>query len=473
MAAEIIDLESARLNEEVIDDTQATLTATTAAALSILLRKKVAFNKQKSYQNRFGEVDSFDLKCRFMIALSRDLSLYGSPTHRLEYLLERIGTCIGLECSFFVLPGMLMINLKCKAHEYNDYRKIRTGMHLGKLSRLNSLCYTLLKGTINIHAAAKSMDDIRNGSSLSVYANLWIFPAFSFLICAAGFGGSWTDSVMSGLIGMVVGVIQVLAGLYPDVVSQVNEFFSAFASAALIALLANFLNSYGIAIDPQKILFSAIAILLPGLSLTLSILDISTKNLVCGVVRLFSALFTALLLGFGSSFASILIPLKVVTNAAAISNPVAWQWYFILLPLLSILICILFEAKPNQWPIMVMVSTSAIVGQIMLSKADGFKDSTEATITCISFMIGFVSNIYSRITGEIAIAPVFAGIIMIVPGSYGVKSTLGFIQNQTELGLAVSFKMLVIAVCITVGIFLATFMVWPINETKKRTLISF
>ena len=122
---------------------------------------------------------------------------------------------------------------------------------------------------------------------------------------------------------------------------------------------------------------------------------------------------------------------------------------------------------------MIAVSCAGFICASALSRFKTFGTSNEGPIVSAALLIGVVSNFYARLTGDVAIAPILAGIILLVPGSYGVRSSLGFLTKQTEVGLGVAFDMFIIAICITVGIFIATLIVWPTGTTKKQTLISF
>jgi hypothetical protein len=51
-----------------------------------------------------------------------------------------------------------------------------------------------------------------------------------------------------------------------------------------------------------------------------------------------------------------------------------------------------------------------------------------------------------------------------------VRSSLQFMGKNAELGLDLVFQMIVIAVCISVGLFLATIVVWPYGNSKSKTI---
>jgi uncharacterized membrane protein YjjB (DUF3815 family) len=288
---------------------------------------------------------------------------------------------------------------------------------------------------------------------MSVYSTLYLFPLFSFVICIIGFGGSLTDAVVSLFLGLIVGGFEVWESKFPQF-HHVKYFASAFLTVIFAQLALVELQKYGQTLNLQKAVLSAIVIHLPGLNLTLSILEISTRNIVCGIVRFFSSLFTALLLGFGYAMAKVVM---TITEENITTIPlVPWQYSFLLLPFSSYMLCMMFEAATSQYPIMMLVSSVGFMTAVSLGSVAPFSNSTEGPIVAAAFVIGIISNIYARITNCVSLPPVLAGIIMLVPGSLGVKASLGFFDKQAEIGLLVAFQMLNIAMCITVGCFLGT-----------------
>lgn len=260
-----------------------------------------------------------------------------------------------------------------------------------------------------------------------------------------------------------------MSSFLPHTVANINNFFSAFISAILTYLISNQLKKYGIQINIQSVVFSSICNLLPGLGLTMSICEISTGHIVCGISRFFSSLFTALLLGFGFSLANHWVGFETVI----IPSNIDWWWGLILTPMLCYLTCIIFQTGRRQLLLTVSIACIGFAVASILDKSPIFFNLKEGPIIIASFVIGSLSNLYARITGDIAIGSIVVAIYMIVPGSYGVRSSLRFIVLQSEIGMNLVMQMILIAACITIGLFFSTALLWPIRSTKKHVLISF
>ncbi|KAJ1518128.1 hypothetical protein HMI54_002435 [Coelomomyces lativittatus] len=85
-------------------------------------------------------------------------------------------------------------------------------------------------------------------------------------------------------------------------------------------------------------------------------------------------------------------------------------------------------------------------------------------------MVGITSNIYSRFTKNPAIAPILSGVILLVPGSLGVRSSLALIDSSSfGNGSNFAFQVILTALSLSIGI-LASHVVSPIEA--KVTLQS-
>lgn len=88
-------------------------------------------------------------------------------------------------------------------------------------------------------------------------------------------------------------------------------------------------------------------------------------------------------------------------------------------------------------------------------------------VSTAAFLVGLISNAYSRLSNDIAIAPILSGILMLVPGSMGVRSSLLILGNNIGSGTNVAFQMISIAMSITVGLFSSSLVVWPIRTKNS------
>jgi uncharacterized membrane protein YjjB (DUF3815 family) len=81
-------------------------------------------------------------------------------------------------------------------------------------------------------------------------------------------------------------------------------------------------------------------------------------------------------------------------------------------------------------------------------------------------------NLDARISHDVAVAPILAGILLQVPGSLGVRSTLGFFAGGSKIvdGVDFTFQMLTIGMSLALGLFVSTLLVFPIKGPKYKYL---
>ncbi len=142
---------------------------------------------------------------------------------------------------------------------------------------------------------------------------------------------------------------------------------------------------------------------------------------------------------------------------SCVSEPMNWKFNIFLVPLGSALIALALEARPKQIPIMMFVSSLGFTTSIILSPH--LPSSAVATISTI--VIGLLSNIYGRISRSPAIAPILGGILMLTPGSFGLKATISFLGAQDITGQNFVSVMFTIAMSITIGLFLSNLLSYP------------
>ncbi|TPX65819.1 hypothetical protein SpCBS45565_g04858 [Spizellomyces sp. 'palustris'] len=405
-------------------------------------------NKDKRSEHTIiSGIDTVDLlkKRDFLIKLSRAFAMYGAPSHRLEFHLRTVSEALDVESNFIVLPGLILISFGNEDHSSTTHLvKAPQGFNMSKLSAVNALCHVLEKGEILIDDGLKRLQDIRSEAEYSRPLFLSTFPVVSFGISIIGFGTNWVEAGVSALFGLVVGCLCLAAARYPSFTYLLD-----FAAALVVSFLARVFKSISgdDCFHETLVTLSALAVLLPGLSLTISIIEISTRNMVSGTVRMFHALFTAMLLGFGMSVGPLLFGQQANTSQPAYcgtNDPVFPYWYFLLFPPMSICICIFFEARPRQWTIMTFVSALGFVAYYFLNQIPSLRANGQLPMVLSALVIGLSSNIYARITHDAAVAPILAGILLLVPGSVGVRSTLGFLGANASDGTNFAFQMLII-----------------------------
>ena len=200
-------------------------------------------------------------------------------------------------------------------------------------------------------------------------------------------------------------------------------------------------------------------------------MELAAKNLISGTVHLAYSIMYVLFLAFGIGYGCSVwrlahpgIELDVLNSCQEHISP--W-WNFLLLPLCTIAIAVVYGASANQWLPMIADSAVGFTCTYFLNQYIGATSIITPSVG--AFALGLVGNIYARVTKRLAFVPLMGGTIILVPGSIGVRGAVTLFDGSNNgSGSGFVFQILGIALSITLGLFLANLVVFPMG--KKRSI---
>ncbi|KAF9136752.1 hypothetical protein BGX30_010895 [Mortierella sp. GBA39] len=100
----------------------------------------------------------------------------------------------------------------------------------------------------------------------------------------------------------------------------------------------------------------------------------------------------------------------------------------------------------------------------------------QVTPAIAAFAVGIAGQAYGRITGNLSYVPLLSGVLLLVPGSVGVRGVLAFIgtdltQGDPSQGFQFALSMVNIAISITLGVFCSALVWYPF--WRKSTFMNF
>lgn len=109
------------------------------------------------------------------------------------------------------------------------------------------------------------------------------------------------------------------------------------------------------------------------------------------------AMIYTLFLGYGITIGAVLYGLmdKHATSSTTCSEPMNSYWYLLFVPLFTLCLCIINQAKWKQLPVMLFISFSGYVVSSYTQKA---LDSSTVSNTLGALTIGVLANLYSRLS---------------------------------------------------------------------------
>ncbi|KAJ3188407.1 hypothetical protein HDU85_005558 [Gaertneriomyces sp. JEL0708] len=269
------------------------------------------------------------------------------------------------------------------------------------------------------------------------------------------FSGGWWDVLISAVLGTAVRIMQticerrrMLTNLYEVGTQSLSAASQArsklrrqFLAAVVVALTTRTLIHFGAPICYSPTILSSILFLLQGVTITLAMVELATRNMISGTARLAYGLTMTGLIGYGLDLGATIparifgIPKLPDTAQGACPTAMDSRWSFALFLPTSLALSLSLNAHPLQLPVMTLVS---FLGFAAASLTEASLSPTLSSALG-SFCAGLASNIHARVTGAPAVVGVYAALNMLVPGGLalrGISKVIDGADVTDGLGLA-------------------------------------
>lgn len=403
---------------------------------------------------------SFETVVAFLERLGRALHLSGAPAHRLEEALESVAHHLGVEGQFFSTPTAIFASLRDGGPSHTILTRVEPGaIDLERLKRVEDVYAGLLSDDFDLHQASQRLEDVlarapRYGAWLTVLSF-----ALASGTAAQFFGGGWREMVAGGVLGLLVGALAVALGGRGDA----GRLFEPLAGLS-VATLAASAGRFGFPVSTYVVTLSALIILVPGLTLTVAMTELATKNLVAGSARFAGAMLTFLTIAFGVGLGFKLGSLFAGATSTVVPSPLPGWTEFLSLVVTAAALTVLFRAHPKELP---WILAAAILGmQSARLGANLFGPEMGAFLGAVTIGIG--SNLYGRWTGKPAALIQMPGLILLVPGSIGFRSLSSLMQSDVVSGIESAFTMILVAIALVTGLLISNVVVPPRHAVGAR-----
>ncbi|CAO3573883.1 unnamed protein product [Mortierella alpina] len=422
-------------------------------------------NSAKIAESRTIHRDIAEILTRqsFLIMMAKSLILYGAPSHRIEETCMLLAQKMEMDASFALLPGLMTISFSDPETHTSDTRHLRCsqGMDMQKLATVHKIALAVLRGE-SIEKANRELEQVSLAPPcFPLWLTLLGWLGSSAFVAPLAFGGGWFDMALAGLCGLLVGMLGVVAGKFP-VYGNVFEI----TASILVGFIA---KAFGDRVCFSAVALAGVVVLLPGLLLTQAIMELASRNVVSGAVRMFYALMYAFFLGFGLTLGAELWDYisggATVASASACQHAINQWWYFLIYPAVSASINIVFNAHPRQWFGMTFVTAIGLIVTLFL------KSGPQITAAIAAFAVGMTGQLYGRVTGQLSYVPLLSGVLLLVPGSVGVRGILAIIGSDPSQGFTFVLTMIHVSVAITLGVFCSVLVCYAF--WRKSTFMSF
>lgn len=367
--------------------------------------------------------------------------------------MTEVATHMGLQAQFFSTPTSLTAGFGSPQDQ--QVRLVRSdpgNVDLSKLLDLDRVADDVAQGTLSIDEGLAEIQAIDQRPAL--YRGMVIVGAFG--LAAAGssrfFGAGLNEIAAAAGAGLIAGSLAVAIPRAPRA-ARLFELTAAFCVTVWVAVL----QAAGFAVAPFVVILAGLIVLVPGLTLTVAVSELATQNLVSGSARLTFAGMSLLQIALGVAFGqqvSLHIFGPLVDHAPMALAP--WT-EVVSLVATSLAISMLFQAPAWLMPIIVGVTSMAIVG----ARVGGWLFTPQLGASLGALFVAMLGNLYARWKNRPAVVLIVPGMMVLVPGSVGFRSVNSLMKHDVSMGLETAFNMGLIAVAIVAGLLIANVVLPP------------
>ncbi|KAG0081422.1 hypothetical protein BGZ90_008408 [Linnemannia elongata] len=408
----------------------------------------------------------------FILRLAKSLIKYGAPSHRLEDAVDHAAKTLEINLQCIYLPNVMIISFTdYETHTSETHLlKVPAGLDMYKCALVHQVQKMVTHSSMPVEEAIMKLDTINtekdvNGRLFTVLA----YAVAGFCTAPMFFKGNWIDASISFFMGAAVGLLVWLSEKVPSYAHICDITMSV-----VVAFVAEALRHHNVCASAIK--FAGIVIILPGYTITSSILELSSRHIISGSVRLFYGVVFSLLLGYGLTIGASLWSFfdhstrddESKFSAECPNAPLNPLWNILFVPFFAISLNIWLKAHPRQWILATVLSIVGYAVSYTSSVYGGAK--TEVSSALAAFAIGLCGNIYQRLTRQLTFQAVVCAVFFLVPGSIGLKGAMAWFTEDMSGGINFALQMVVTAIAISVGLFTSALAVYPMGKTRSAQM---
>lgn len=399
---------------------------------------------------------AFEEACGFIIKLGVAANGYGSTAGRLELYLTRLTEALGYRGAFRISTSEIICAFQ---EEDNQPQQIQmvilppAGLDLSKLALVGELVDKLEAGQISFSEGLARLDAIQKtpvpwGRLASALSYAFVGGGLAVL-----FSCGWWDVLFSSIFSLIVYAMVLLSSSAGWRMAEWLPLSSAFVVAALTAG-ARFVVPE---VNLLLVVVAAIAVLLPGYTISLGLIELVGRHVVSGTANLMSGLvyLAKQIAGawLGASLVIALLPAYAVSTA----TPVSSQWLWLFMPLVIIGLCVVFQTSRKDF-LWAAFGCAIAYGGILLGSAitGGNLGNLLGTIIAVVF-----ANLWARKTRRPTSIVMLPAIVLLVSGSIGFRGLAAMASGQVAIGEQQFMQMFIVALTIAAGLLIGNTIVKP------------
>lgn len=363
----------------------------------------------------------------FMVELATRLHRYGTTAQRLEAALLDVAARLRLECEPWSSPTALILSFSdpqrvAGTSDITRVVRLSPGDNdLHRLAETDRIAEALVAGELDVAAA---FDALRALDVPATWPARVVEVLATGLVCgaiAALLRLPWLEVGVAGFNGLLIGVLLQGAATRPWLRDASDALMAMFAT--LVAVLVASLVA---PINQNTVIIASLIPLLPGLTLTNSVNELTSGHLVSGTSRFAGAVTTVAKLAVGTAIALYLASMIGLEPQVRAWRPQPDWVEWAALAATSLAFAVAFRAELRDYPV---VMAAAAAGYLISRHAD-LAWGAPVGIFLAAMLMTAAGNGYAQLTGRPGAIVRVPGIILLVPGSASLRALLSLLQQQ-------------------------------------------
>ncbi|HXD36678.1 MAG TPA: threonine/serine exporter family protein [Rhodanobacter sp.] len=407
---------------------------------------------------------ALNTRMAFALELARRLHQYGTTAPRLEMAVAGVAQRLGLSADVWSSPTAIIISFSDLAQgeeavaQTTQVVRLPPGeVNLQRLCQADDIADRVIDGELDLREGFHLLRELgRPDTRREKIGAVASYGLSAASIAALFLRSSWVDLVVAGVIGAIIGCITLLAASRPRL---------AVASDAISALVATtvaiVVSAFVVPLAIKSVVLASLIILIPGMSLTTAVREISSQHLVSGMARMGGAMSTLLKLTFGAIAATQLCAaLGIVARDLVLPALPRWTDYPALL-VAAVAFAILFRAARRDWPAVIV---AVVVGYLVTRWGSEISTSLPGAPVGVflgGLLLGAMANVYARYARRPGAVIREPGILLLVPGSVGFRSMSFLLERDTTLSMDTGLLLVTLLVSLVAGLMFGDLLVSP------------
>ncbi len=381
----------------------------------------------------------------FVVHLAQALHRQGMACHHLESLLGRVAERLSLKSHMLALPTAFLASFdegRAGAGARSVVVRIDPGsMDLSRQSKLIMVGRQVADGTLSVGAAAERVVEIEREPGLAWWMQV---PAGAVVASAASrlFGGGFGEMLLAALIGLLTAILT--RSIRGTRAQRLHEPLAA----VVAAVIASVGSAWIVEASPTIAVLGGLMLMLPGYALTVALDELAARHLVAGTARIMGALTVILFLGLSVLLAGKLA-LAIPSRPVLFEPMVAPPWIDVAAIGLGLLgLGIWFRTPWRELPwVIVLGGAAEAIERVSVGTLE-----VPLAASLAALFLALSCNSVARVAGRVANAVLAPALMLLVPGSLGLRSLFALSANNVVSGVETAYQMVLVAVAIVTGL---------------------